>query len=88
MMNLLTRLRAAGSTGADMSPGDPLCAEAAAALEGIIGVCTWGEDCGTWSTSCNQYFMNGEDCDPANEWMKFCPFCGKTTAFVKEDDGE
>jgi hypothetical protein len=35
MTDLITRLREAGSTGLDMSPGDPLCAEAADALQAL-----------------------------------------------------
>jgi hypothetical protein len=33
--DLIKRLREAGSTGLDMSPGDPLCTEAADALEAL-----------------------------------------------------
>jgi hypothetical protein len=35
LVELVRKLRAAGSTGADLSPGDPLCAEAADALEKV-----------------------------------------------------
>ena len=35
-MTLVERLREAGSTGLDLSPGDPLCAEAADEIERLL----------------------------------------------------
>lgn len=39
--SIIERLRIAGSTGLDLSPGDPLCAEAADLLARAVEVIEW-----------------------------------------------
>lgn len=41
LMDILKRLDEAGSTGADLSPGDPLCAAAAIAIRQLIAERNW-----------------------------------------------
>jgi len=43
-MNILDQLYEAGSTGLDLSPGDPLCLEAAKEIERLLDVLTFYAD--------------------------------------------
>lgn len=41
-------------------------------------VCEWSEDetCGAWGTGCGHLFCIEND-NPAENGMKYCPYCGK-----------
>ena len=39
--------------------------------------CHWTDDCGSWVTTCRNYFQLNEG-TPKDNGMNFCLFCGKT----------
>ena len=51
--------------------------------------CTWGYDDGDdyWETSCDGAFQL-VDGTPADNGMKFCPYCGRPIEEVSENDQE
>lgn len=43
--------------------------------------CIWNqccEGCSNWISGCGEKFVNGDGSDSVIEWMKFCPYCGKS----------
>lgn len=53
------------------------------------GGCQWAEDGieGPWATSCGHYFSLNEG-TPSDNGMKYCCFCGRPLAEVRDEESE